>query len=104
MSGRVAVYAHDPYYVVEINMERTDQIELFEGTLEVISGLSGEHIRCELAEMRKRFEIEEAVREAFKMGVSIDALSEASGFCPADLYKILDKSASDELAILSGIV
>lgn len=62
-------------------------------------------IRAEVMAGKERAQLEQAIRDSIrKMGKSVDAVSEASGLTPAEIYDILaDVPALDELDALAGI-
>lgn len=59
----------------------------FEGELEVVSTLSDRVIQASLTEMRRQEDLTRALRDAMKMGVTIDELSSASGLRPSEIRR-----------------
>lgn len=52
----------------------------FEGALEVAAALADAHINAELLEMKRRAEMERAIRELTRLGVSVDEISARTGW------------------------
>lgn len=62
--------------------------------LEIVATLSEQAIRASIAERESQTQLHKAIREAVERGVSVDALSDASGFPPEQIRKSLSESVS----------
>ena len=59
----------------------------FRGELEVVSTLSDRVIQASLTEMQRQEDLNHALHTALKMGVKLDALSDACGLRPAEIVR-----------------
>lgn len=62
-----------------------------DGRLSVLRDASHELILSEIAEQEKRSRLERTIRAAIEAGVSIDDISEATGFRPVEISRIADR-------------
>jgi hypothetical protein len=74
-----------------------------DGHIEVVKSVSDGLIEQELRALRNYRSVERAVREAHALGCDIDTLSEASGFPPVTVRKMVSKPDSLELEDLAGL-
>jgi hypothetical protein len=63
----------------------------FTGNLAVITSLRDREIAASVAELRRMDETAMALRDALRMGIGIDDLSEASGLTPAEITRRVNR-------------
>lgn len=73
----------------------SNDLNIHDGTLEVVASLAGRVIEASITELRRRDDLSRAIKAATKMGVSIDELSNASGITPDEIGKILARESHE---------
>lgn len=73
-------------------------------TMDALRTLARAHISSELVELQRREDVHKAVREAMKVGMPIDAVSDATGLTPEQIRRIVSNEVIDfDLAMLTGV-